>query len=606
MGPLIVKYVTLFPLLLPLWQARPLTDTDLRPGPYPVVVRPEQIALQRDAFALADRELRMTIGAELRQTHEQSAFLILLSRLGAEKDPDVLASVVQQVEMSPFRPAGLAKVVEPLLAHPEEAVRYWTTALYGSCEGARRDLLVKALSQDPAQAVRQVAAEKLRDLPGGVTAGLWQTSGQDSDARIAAALTVGFSLGPEAPSAAAELARRLPSTHEAVRFAVAARLGDLVPTLQTTLVPVLARDAASSVRGEVAAVMGRLGRSADQSLVLGLTRDSDPEVRRRAVAAAAAYPGPATVAALVERLEDERTLVRREAEEVIVASDRACPAGAAVAARLARSAFPGRGHQCRVLGRVGHAESAAAIHGILGRETEPEGLRDAIYALGLLGYRAAAADIAALGSHASPIVRAAVGEALGRLRVPATYETLRTLAFDAEDAVRQAAVIGMGATTDGAAFADTVRKVLVLTRPEKMSPANRAAAAWSAGRLRPVNPDLVKRLKVQATEPVVPGDMGQMLFEEDHVLANVDFALAALAREDTSATALWADVRTAHRPAADAPAVVAGSAAYAASSEVAECALQAQEYVDGKTVTPRPRPTTLMSFSVERVQTPAE
>lgn len=606
MGPLIVKYITLFPLFLPVWQDRPLTDADLRPGPYPVVVTAEQIALQREAFGEADRELRMLIARELRQTQEQSAFLILLGRLGAEKDPEVLANVVQQVDMSPFRPAGLAAVVTPLLEHSDQAVRYWTTDLYGRCDGADPARLVKALSQDPSQAVRQVAAERLRDLPGAVTAELWGSSGQAPDACVAAAITVGFCLGPAAPGAANELARQLPLSHEAVRFAVAARLGDLPPSLQQALIPIVAQDPAPSVRGEAVAVLGRLARPTDPPRVLALTRDVDPEVRRRAVASCAAYPGPETLVALIDRLQDERTLVRREAEEVAVAMDRECPAGAAVAARLSAARFPGRGHLCRVLGRVGYTASAAAVHATLAGETEPEGIRDAVFALGMLGYRPAAGEIAALGTHISPVVRAGVGEALGRLAVPATYGTVRTLAFDPEETVRQATILGIGVTADGTAFSETVRQVLLLTRPEKMSSANRAAAAWTAGRLRPIAPELVKRLKVQATEPVVPGPMGEPLFEEDAVLANVDFALAALAQEDPFARTTFAEVCSVHRPSPSAGSQVSGSTAYVATSEVAECALQAQEYAAGTPVTPRPRPTTTMSFRVEPLQKTSE
>lgn len=606
MGPLIVKYLTLFPLFLPVWQERPLTDADLRPGPYPVVVTAQQIALQREAFSQADRELRMLIARELRQTQEQSAFLILLGRLATEKDPEVLAGVVQQVDLSPFRPAGLAAVVTPLLEHSDQAVRYWTTDLYGRCEGADPAPLIKALSQDSSQAVQQVAAERLRDLPGAVTVALWRSSGQHPDARIAAAVTVGYGLGPAAPEAPNELARQLPLSHEAVRFAVAARLGDMPPSVQQALIPVLTQDPAPSVRGEAVAVMGRLARPTDHARVLALTRDRDPEVRRRAVASCAAYPGPETLVALIDRLQDERTLVRREAEEVAVAMDRESPAGAAVAARLSAARFPGRGHLCRVLGRVGYAASAAAIHGTLADETEPEGVRDAVFALGRLGHRPAAGAVAALGTHASPLVRAGVGEALGRLTVPATYDTVRTLAFDPEESVRQATILGIGMTADGNAFSETVRRVLLLTRPEKMSSANRAAAAWAAGRLRPVAPELVKRLKVQATEPVVPGPMGEPLFEEDPVLANVDFALAALAREDPFARTTLAEVCSVHRPNSSAGAQVSGSTAYVASSEVAECALQAQEYAAGTPVTPRPRPTTTMSFSVEPLQRSSE
>jgi HEAT repeat protein len=600
MGPLITHYVTLFPLLLPLWQERPLTYTDLRPGPYPVVVAAEQISLQAETLKTADRSLRGVICAELRQTNLQSAYQVLRQQLAVETDPEVLAAVLQQLEMSPFVAADLEAPARALLEHAREDVRYWATALYGRLENADPALLLRALSQERSQAVRQVAAERLRDLPGGVSQATYRSFRQDPNPAVAAALTLGAFLVHDAATRADELARDLATAHEAVRFAVAARLSDLAAPLPERLIPALGHDACVSVRGETATALGRLARPPDLPLLLDLTHDPDPEVRRLAVAACASYPGAATLTALVERLEDERALVRRQAEDTIVAADPVQPAGAVVAARLGRTAFPGRAHQCRVLGRVGFAESAAAVHACLRQETEPEGIRDAVFALGRLRCQPAATDVAAHATDTSPVVRAAVAEALGYLAVPSTYPQLQTLAFDAEEPVRQAAVLAAGMTAVGDAFSETIRQVLLQTQLEKMSSANRAAAAWSAARLRPIAPDLVRRLKVQATEKVVPSPLGTMMYESDDVLVSVDFALAQLAREDALARTIFHEVLDFQRgtPAAADPAF---ASPFAPSPEMKEYAQQALDYLQGTTPTPRLRPTTTAGFSVDLI-----
>jgi hypothetical protein len=117
--------------------------------------------------------------------------------------------------------------------------------------------------------------------------------------------------------------------------------------------------------------------------------------------------------------------------------------------------------------------------------------------------------------------------------------------------------------------------------------------------------DLVKRLKVQVTTPVVPGMMGQMLYEQDEVLASVDFALAELAREDALARSLFAEVLTFQRVGIppDAPPPPAGT--YQPSAELAEAALQARELLDGKPSATRSRPTASITFSVDRASPPA-
>jgi HEAT repeat protein len=603
MGPLTIPYVTLFPLLLPIWQDRPLVYADLKPAPYPVVVADEQIALQREALVTADRGLRIVICAELRQTNLESAYAVLVRQLSVEADPGVLAVVLQQLEMSPFVSASLEAPVRPLLEHPNEDVRYWATALYGRLETAEGARLLKVVTEERSQAVRQVAAERLRDLPGAITlAAAYRPFRQDLNPAVPAALTVGACLAKEAAAVADELLRDLAVAHEAVRFAVAARLPDLTAPLPERLIPQLGRDASPSVRGETAAALGRLARPADLALLLALTRDPDPEVRRRALAACASYPGAETLTALVERLEDERTLVRRQAEDTLVGAEKAQPAGAVVTARLSRTAFPGRAHQCRVLGRIGFAESAAAVYACLRQETEPEGIRDAVFALGRFRHRPAAADIAAHSTHVSPVVRAAVAEALGYLAVPATYPALQALAFDPDEPVRQAALLAAGMTADGAAFSETVRQALVQTQPEKMSSTNRAAAAWAAGRLRPVAAELVKRLKVQATEAVVPSPMGPMSFEPDETLVCVDFALAQLAREDALAKTLFQEVLDFQQATLPPGAALALGGAHQSSKEVTEYAQQARAYLAGTPSTQRLRPTVSASFTVDRAQ----
>lgn len=602
MGPLVITYITLFPLLLPVWQERAFNADDLMPGPYPVVVAAEQLALQRVALKTADRELRMAIVRELRETGLQEAQRILLDQLVVETDPGLLACVLQQLALSPHSAVPAAEPILAQLRHPDDAVRLWATALCGRFGPVCRERLTRIVAEDSSQAVREQAAAGLRDLDGAVPRDVYQTFRADPNPRVVAALTVGLCLGPDGAGAAPALAREWSALHDGVRFALVARLASMAAPLQEALLPLAWRDPSPGVRGECAAAMARLARPADRAAVLQLTQDPDPEVRRRAAAACLAYPGDDTLVALLDRLDDERTLVRREAEDTLVAANPAQPAGPSTAARLGRSRFPGRAHQCRVLARIGFAEPAAAVHAILRQEREPEGLRDAAFALGRFRFLDAAADVAARGTHASPVVREAVGEALGYLGVPATYPVLQALAFDPDEAVRHAAILAMARIADGTAFGDTIRKVLVATDPAQMSPANRAAAAWAAGRLRPVLPELVQRLKVQATEPVVPGPMGMLLFEAEFVLASVDFGLAQAAQDDAFAMTTFEEVLAIHQRVSPPGEPLPPDVKYTPTKEMLEYSRQAAEYLAGTPPEPRLRPTVSASFQVDRYE----
>lgn len=598
MGPVLIRYVTLFPLLLQVWQERPLTPEDIVPGPYPPLVTAEQVALQRAALARADRELRLVILRELRETQREDAHRIMLEHLAAEQDRGVLAALLEQLALSPLPPDAIEAEARARMSDPDDEMRTWAAAVCARFGGRARDALVKALAEDPAPAVREQAARGLRDMPGGVDAALYEAFRADPNPRVAAAIAAGFSLGADAAGAAV-LARDWGDLHDAARFAVAARLADASAAVPPAVIPLAVRDPHPAVRGEAAAAMARLGRPEDGARVLALVGDPDPEVRRRAVAACRSFPSGETLQALLGRLEDERTLVRREAEDVLVESNPRQPAGPAVAERLGRTRFPGRAHQCRVLARIGFADSAGAVHACLRHETEPEGIRDAVFALGRFGYREAAPEIAALGEHESAVVREAVGEALGFLAVPSTFPVLQKLAFAAEPAVRQAAILAIARTGDGGAFAETIRAALVATAPEKMTPSNRAAAAWAAGRLRPVSPDLVRRLKVQATEAVVPGPMGMPVFEDDFVLVSVDFALAQLAREDALAREVFGEVYAMHQVVVDPRKPTPQGVKYVPSAEVREYSRQAFEYLQGTAPERRERPLAPVSFHVD-------
>jgi len=119
---------------------------------------------------------------------------------------------------------------------------------------------------------------------------------------------------------------------------------------------------------------------------------------------------------------------------------------------------------------------------------------------------------------------------------------------------------------------------------------HRNAACWSAGRLRPADMALIRRLHTQATTAVVPTMMGNV-FEADHVLAAACFALVSQARDAAGMRATAEGVIAFHSRDLSGQPGAGGPGQLAPSPELREAARQARAWLDGVEVEPGRRPT---------------
>ncbi len=590
MGSPLTALAIFFPLLLPIWQERPLAHGDLFPSEYPVQVTEEDVAIQREGLGYGNRELRGTIYRHLREIALPSSYQLLAESLRTETDSRLVPAVLQQLALCPTPPAVDPAALETCLRSPDSDTRYWAIRLAGAIPTFPADRLCGFARDESHSRLRlaacQAIAARVPQLPLASLQPLW--SHADPVVRacaLAASLRVGGALQQPV-----HLPDKLLTDNVSVRAAVAEAIAQAATDDARLLIPALVRDPHPTVRTAVAEALGTRADTAYSDLLVGLTRDSDPEVRRQAAAALAVFPDPPTRAALVALLGDPRTLVRRQAEESLVQIHATCPVDQAVGARLADPTDFTRYHVFRLLGRLDSRSFAPAIAQRLPREEEPANTAAAVFALGRFEYRTASRAIADLASHPDAGVRAAVGQALGTLAVPATYPVLQRLAFDSEDDVRQAAILAMGWIADGTTFNPTLLKVLQTVRGEAVSSDNRGAAAWAAGRCRPLLPTLADRLVVQGTTPVIPGPMGEMLFEPDYVLASCTFALAEMRRTDPAYQRQFDAICRIHSR-------VFGEDEYpepntlTPSAEIREACRQARAWLDNQTPEPALRPT---------------
>ena len=187
-------------------------------------------------------------------------------------------------------------------------------------------------------------------------------------------------------------------------------------------------------------------------------------------------------------------------------------------------------HAMQALTRLGERSAVPAITAMIPRETTSENLSAGILALAALASSGSCGSLLQqYADHASPLVRAAVAHAVGRLQPPGCESVLQKLCVDKQSAdVRIEAFAAMGYFPQGV-FANSLLQCLKNTSGTQTE--ERRNAAWAAGKLIPSSKaeeaqllELAKRLVLQCTRPVIAGI--EPMFEGIDVIGNAMISLA--------------------------------------------------------------------------------
>lgn len=527
-----VAAASLYPLLLPVWEKNPPTWEEVSPGPPPTEITQIQMELQRRGFAHGDRELRTRIAVSLGRSGTDQAWPPLTDQLAKEKDPAVVACLLQQLAALPSAEPGLAPTAMQFLLHPGPDVRYWAVKLYAGLPDMRIGKLQEMIRQESREYIRNAAVKAMLENAAKAGADEFRGLRQNPCAAVRAEAVKAVPKFSITRSDRSFLLDCCEDPAPSVRRTLARSVEDCPSRIRQQVIPRLCDDRHASVRGAAAECMGNTRDHGFLDLVLSLSEDQDSEVRRMAVAAAPGFESDRILSRLVMMLGDERGLVRKEAEESIFALDSKLQIAESVGARLGDPKACVRFHVYNLLGRIRASQFAERIAGSLNLEELPENLAAAVRALGRLDATFAAQQVARLGKHQYPEVREEVARALGSFSTEATFEMIKKLAFDTDDDVRQAAVVSMGRIGDGKAFSRTLLDVLGIVDEdeERMSSRNRAAAAWSAARLEPADPSLVERLVKHATVALIRTEEG-MEYDGEMTMISSAFALVRIAQK---------------------------------------------------------------------------
>ena len=598
-----VSIVLFFPLLLPVWQTRPITSTDMFPAPYVTVVPDEVMAKQHEALELVDAELRARVLMYLHLTRHPKAAATLHEQLARERSIEVIATVLEQLCLYKTD-AGMAAEVAPFLKHHDTAVRVAAVRLYGRLPVVKLTPVEELAAGDPQDRVRRTAWQVLCENPTRCSPTFLREHWTDTDARSRAdALVASLSL-PEATAARQTFLTACGDNEVIVRCALAVHLPEAPAALAGELCRKLARDPFASVRESVAQVVPKLGYGDLLPLLLELADDRDPEVRRLALVSLAGSGVPPAVDRAVAHLGDPTIQVHRQAEETLVALHQQTSVVPAVAARIEDPDPVVRFHVFRILGRLNAKEYVPALVEHMNREQRPVNIAAAIFGLAELHASEVAPEVLKFCAHSDVGVRVEVAHALGTMAVPTTYSKLEELVFDKAPQVRESALLAVGRLADGH-FSPMLLKVLQSVGAKSgISGWDRNIACWAAGRTRPISMDLMKRLVVQGTTPVIPTDFGP-IFEDETVLVSVDFALAQCALDLPAVKPLAQQAMDFHSKAPGVG-VSMGPGMLVPSPELIEYARQARAFMEKREVKPALRPTQDILLPYRPMKKPTE
>jgi HEAT repeat protein len=547
--PILKTISIVFPLLLPIWQERPLRNEDFNiPNP-PILVETEDIQFAVDGFKYADPELKETIIRRLGMVDGTNARDALVQMLSAMEDATLKTAVLQALDGFRPLPKNAAVPVYKCLTHDVAEVRQAACYIiaYAPPSPQIATRLLELAANDPDHRVRlaalkAMAPNQVRTVEGErLLPFVSNTSSSIRSAAWEAFLSVENDGKPVPRTVLSSVAK---DEAQIVRFTVARCLRPEHGSQAEEQLLTLAADRKSAVRVRAAETLAGFDGDDVQGRLLDLLEDADDEVRRVAVASLGKIAESATLPALVERLGDPSLFVRETTIETLIEMNSSISVSEAVASALNATNPDAREGACEVLGEVDAEPFAPAILNLVSTEERPSNLATAVKALGTLRWRGARATVVGLAAHTDTEVRRAVAFALGCIGDESTRETLVELVRDSESSVRVEAIFSTGRLGD-ASFVSLLLEVLDDARRKTPSfrPAGRMAAMWSLARILPLPNDAVKRIHGHITRPVIPTIMGP-IFDTESVLVSGLFALAEIARRDPAAVSYFNSAQT--------------------------------------------------------------
>ena len=620
MNSLFVTAALFFQLWMPIWEARPIVLEDLAYEPRPVMDE-KMLAPISEELKVADARLRGELYVALAAAPIEGNQQFLLEKcLPAEKDEALRATILRQLARMVPNLISEAKIA-PYLKDASLQVVLAAIQLYGILPDADPRQLVGFLGTPDGKGGQELLSLKLA---------AWRCFAESP--RLANTLGSNFLTFKEVmplelrclvlKTALAQQKRKPETTawlKELLQGPTAMRAvaaADATPT-DFAIPAKYLQDKDPAVRQAVCDAANLPGFAAILPAALG---DKEPAVRVAALQAlnrCSVDTKDELLRKIVALFTDASQLVQEAAEETFV--HLACKNANAVAlleTALAPNASPDAHRHAANAARLLKAyRLTPSIAALLKGEKRPEAIAAELDAIAHLAKRGEyEADVMPFARHPSHLVRKMAVRVIGRLQYKGQEPEVIRLAkeHDSTDVCIEA-YEAMGRFPQPV-FIPTI--MACLKAPGKTLSQERANAAWALGYIHPVTQqdkarfaEAVERLRIHATVPVVPTDIGPV-FEEEFVIANVMYSMGKIAkRTDTPeeqrnhadvVVSLY-DVSPEKNRALQQQAMAAGKGPgeYPRSDVTWSLAHQLRQWLEGKPIETQPIPDSALSFPVK-------
>lgn len=503
--------VTIFyPLIFPVWEKEPFDSENIAAPQNPYFLGEAEINGQLKFYnALKDPRLRDIIGFELKDANSQHAVTVLETMLKTEKTFEGQADILYAMKLLQGQGAKIKfqAFTEKLFTSQDPQVRALAILLYFRVSG-KSDRVLKALAKENSFYVLSFLKNEL-DLRKVKASAPELKEMLESPVPLKKAL--GTMIAVLDGKNSKELIPMLKETDQLVKVAAAEAL-QMRDSGGVEIAEILSKDENTSVRSALAAILPSSSERLD--IIARLSSDKDWGVRMTAcfsLGKTGSGSSEKAFQALLPRLGDESPAVREAAENSMIKLNPSTEMRKKIVSALGNKASCDSA--LTVLAGLKERRAAAVVLKILKSADNPETVRRAVKALGIMKYPDAEEIVAKKAESPDVKVRVAVAFALGRLAAgEKSFAVLAKLSMDKAPEVVFEAIKSMGILGDKY-FNPALLKALSANDMDKSL--QRSAACWALARVNSPNDAIINRLKDICAKQIVPTEM-EATYDSDY------------------------------------------------------------------------------------------
>ena len=522
-----MTFMATLPIILPVWQEKPMPRGFLQIERTGFYSTPEELAYQSKAFKSNDRALILKTLANIQKIQTPDASKIVYTYLSSAKDPVMRTTAIKYLYDMPIIEEKI-NTVETLMNN-QVAEGIAAARLYVKFKQAKLNKvfsLVHGTSMPNKISLAQALADAQR-----ASADQWLPHYSKDNSMSLQKLVLGnIAASPKQSAKSLAFIKKILSSNDTIAKVFLAT--SLVNNKQTALFfKQMSSEKHASIRQAAARGMGVLPKSEYEPLLVKMTRDSDTEVRKTATRSLHAYKTNSAIEALSEVFKDAELLNQKAAVESLMHLSTQVDISTIVSKHIDGRLSGQRRWSAHILGNLTKKIYTNAIDAALFKEKDADAKSQQIYALGQFKHRLDTKLVTTLSKDNSSRVRRALMTYIGKINDQKLFPFIHNAAVkDHANDVRGAALTACG-NNGSPWFNKTLIHIMYdldINKPRNSM--DRACASWAAGKIRGLDKKMYDQMKLFIQKPMIPMEMGPPAYDNPQVLISITFAFVDQAK----------------------------------------------------------------------------